>query len=89
MSKAKNGKAAAWAFELADLFASGYSLYIGELNWRTVSAGPEGIVQEAKFPVCGPGELPQNAELEVVATLTLARPRPVAARPKSKGEVQA
>ena len=86
MSKTKNGKAAAWAFELADLFAAGFSLYTGEENWRTVSAGPNGIVQEAKFPVCGPGELPQDAELEVVATLTLARPRPVAARRRTKGE---
>jgi len=89
MSKTKNGKAAAWAFQLADLFAAGYTLYRGEENWRTVSAGPDGVIQEARFPVVGPGEFPRDAELEVVATLTLARPRPVAARPKSKGGVKA
>jgi len=89
MSKTKNGKAAAWAFQLADLFAAGYTLYRGEENWRTVSAGPDGVIQKATFPVVAPGEFPQNAELEVVARLTLARPRPKTARPKSKGEVQA
>jgi hypothetical protein len=88
MDKSRNRKAPAWALELADMVASGHVLYTGEQNWRTVSAGPGGIVQEAVFPVCAQGERPQDARLEVLGTLVLGRPRPVAARPKMKGEVR-